>query len=234
MYEGKYRSARENLRQAILLTTSSDRLLANARNHLYLAILEEELGALGEAVPELDRARQALAAVHDAPVWLGARIATAYARAGRVGLADEMLAELKTRTDASSPDDASELSRAEGEAALARGQFESGLELLQQAYLAANWPLTVASLARGYDRAGDRSHANEYREKLVAMRGGALGWEPQQDWIAAHVELAGFYRSRGETALARRTLDSIATFRANADADAPITREIKQMQADLR
>lgn len=234
MYEGKYRDGRERLWRAILLTEDHEMLLRHARNHLFMSILLEGLGDRAGQLGELDRAVQALEARGDSPAWLSASVAVAYARAGAVDKAAEILLDVGKRTDRSNPTEVSELYRVEGEVALARGNIPVSLEFLQRADLQMSGPLTIESLAHGYERSGDAERAIGYYERLMAMRNRVLGWEPQQLWIAAHVRVAKFYRSRGDQARAVQALSPVAEIWKQADADLPLAREIGRLQAALR
>jgi tetratricopeptide (TPR) repeat protein len=234
LWEGRYREARGHLREAILLTEGTPLLLKNARDHLFLSIVVEGQGDLAAQLGELDRARKALESVGDWPAWLGAEIAIAYARAGALGKAEGLLAEIRKKTDRSSPGELSELYRSEGEVALAGGNVGGSLEFLQRADLSLSGPLTVESLAHGYERSGDAERSIRDYEKLIAMRGRALGWEAQQAWIAAHVQMAEYYQARGEKAKGLQALSPVLEIWKQADGDLPMTRNIRRLQSALQ
>jgi tetratricopeptide (TPR) repeat protein len=233
MYEGKYREGRERLRQAILLTEDHPSLLAHARNHIFMSILVAGQGDRAGQLAELDWALQAVETRGDSPVWLTASIAVGYARAGQVEKVGRILEGIRKQADRSNPDDVCEWNRAEGEVALARGNIAGGLEFLQRADLQKSKPITLESLAHGYERSGDEPRAIGYYERLIAMRSLALGWEAQQPWIAAHVRVAEFYRSRGEPAKAVQVLSPVAEIWNQADTDLPLAREIRRLQEAL-
>jgi hypothetical protein len=92
----------------------------------------------------------------------------------------------------------------------------------------------VESLAHGYERSGDAERSIRDYEKLIAMRGRALGWEAQQAWIAAHVQMAEYYQARGEKAKGLQALSPVLEIWKQADGDLPMTRNIRRLQSALQ
>jgi len=232
MYEGKYGDAKTRLREAILSTDNEVWRLGNARNHFFMSSL---LGAQGDKageLGELDQASHSLELLGAPCNWLSARIAIAYARAGSVEKAERILEKLKRDSDPNNPKESSELRRLEGEVALAGGNRAPALEALQRADLEASGPLTLESLAYAYDKAGTADRAVSYYEKVIGQRL-ALGWEPQQAWLAAHARLAEFYQQRGEKARAAEVIGSIVELWKQADAQLPLAVEISRLQKAL-
>ena len=225
MYQGKYQDAEQRLRRAIVLTEKDT--LVKARNHLYLAILLSGVGDTAGQTKELDRASAALAAWPDTPVWLHARVGAAYARAGVVSKAGQILRKLTAEVD---PDDSAsivELHILEGEIALANRDCKRSIELFQPASQSTGVPLQWASLGRAYLKAGDLEHAAASYEMLIELRGRSLGWEPQQDWLEAHAAVAEIYLKQGKKAPAMTRQNELAQLWKDADRDLSLMRKIK-------
>jgi eukaryotic-like serine/threonine-protein kinase len=234
MYEGKYRDAASRLRECILLTEALQRSLNTARNRLFLSILLDGQGDKHGHMRELDRAARELEALGTPQNWLSARIGANYARAGVTRKAERLLRTLDRQVDRENPTESSELHRLAGEIALAHGDNSRALELLRVAERQFTNPLTTESLAHAYEKAGDTEHAIACYERLIGMGQRALGWEPQQVWIAAHLHLAEGYLSRGERAKAAELLDTLARRWKDADADLPLLKRMVQLQMKLK
>jgi tetratricopeptide (TPR) repeat protein len=114
--------------------------------------------------------------------------------------------------------------------ALARGNYAQAIENLQRGAVSSPLPLGLAGMARAYRKAGDTGQAIDCYEKLIALGIRALGWEPQQFWLAAHADLAELYLSRGERAKAAQTLDELARLWKNAYPDLPLVRRMRELQ----
>ena len=225
MYEGRYNDAAAQLREAILLSNSRETLPRRTRDQLFLALLQDSNGDHTGCQRELDQSLQGLGERDPRQDWLRARIAVAYARAGAVQKAEQILGAL--------PPDLSERRQLEGEIALARGDYARATELLLAADRAARTPLTLASLARAYLRMGQPEVSALYNEALIAAGRRALGWEPQLDYMVAHVTLAGFYLSHGERARAAKLLDPMMEVWKNADPDLPLIRQARSLRMGL-
>lgn len=233
MYEGKYRNAANLLMQAIAGITKKEDILALARDRLFLAMLHYGRGDRRGALAELDRTAATLEGVTQPVIWARARVGVMYARAGAVGKAMRLLTDLAPKADRQSSQDASELHLLEGEIALAKGEYPHAISVLAMAHGEAKWSLTLAALARGYDRAGNIDQAAASYEELIS-KSDAAGWEPQQDLLEASVRLAKIYLDRGDKSHAASTLDPLAKLWAEADPDLPLARRIAELQAALR
>jgi len=233
MYQGKYRDAQPRLRQSILLSAAAGRPLRAARSRLLLAILiQGQAGRSGE-IAELDRAVNDLEADGVPQNWLRARIAGLYARCGAVSKAELLLTSLRRSVDRENPRDSSELSRLEGEVALARGSNARAIELLELAARQSSNPLTIESLAHAYETERDAARAAATYELLIDMGPRAIGWEPQQAWLAAHLRLAEAYLALGDHAKAAAAADWLAAQWRNADSDLATVKALQQLRTKL-
>jgi tetratricopeptide (TPR) repeat protein len=233
MYEGRYRAAADKLRQAILHNVAAREPHSEARNHLFLALVAEGQGDRGTRLRELDRALDALSRLPEPQVWLAARIAAAQARAGAVAKAARIARGLDARADDDNPTVRGDLHGVEGELALARGDYGRAVDALRLAAEGVHLPLWLPSLADAYRKAGDTQRAAACYEQLTSTDR-ALGWEPQQAWVAAHVELAETYLARGDRAGAGQKLDRVLRHWKDADAGLPLARRMAAVQARIR
>ena len=233
MYVGKYRDARQQLQESILLTTARKEVLAEARNHLFMWILLDGYGDRAKQDQELDAATRCLENLTGPQVWLGTRIGVAYARGREIPKAAECLRYIQQRADPKSAQSRSFLNFLEGELALARGNHEKALELLLIADRESSSAETIASLARAFDLAGRRPQAIEYYVKLIAGGRASLGWEPQQAWIVAHMRLAEIYLDQAEKEKAARVLQAVTRLWRDADQDLPLSARLQKLQKAL-
>jgi len=119
----------------------------------------------------------------------------------------------------------------EGEIALAERLYQKAIESLLLADREFRDARTVESLANAYRVTGDRTQAIAHYETLLAMD--ALGWEPQQRWIAAHYTLADLYRQAGQLDRARQTADALLTIWTAADPDLLLLARTRELREQL-
>ena len=101
--------------------------------------------------------------------------------------------------------------------------------------LAANeekGPLTAYSLARALARGKSIEQAIAQYEGFLDNEI-ALGWEPQQDWLTAHYEIASLHAARGESGKARTRLRRLLHLWTNADAGVPLLVSARALDAQL-
>lgn len=72
-------------------------------------------------------------------------------------------------------------------------------------------PLTIEGLARAQHVAGKTDDATASYEAFLKMRSRSDGWEPQQYWLAAHVNLAKLYLASREEEKVRQVLQEFLT-----------------------
>jgi tetratricopeptide (TPR) repeat protein len=234
LYTGKYRAAAEQLQEAIRINQVGKEPLVEARNHLYMAILLDGRGETAGGVRELERALRAMGPSDGMPVWLQSRVALRFARTGSAGRAEALRRLLAARVDQASAKDRGDLSMLDGALAQARGEHELAVTLFQKAHAEAPSPLTLSALADALRLAGRMEPAIASYEKLIAEGHLALGWEPQQDWIVAHLTLAEIYLTRSRETEARQLVDRLARIWSEADPDVPLTRRLARLRERLR
>ena len=232
MLHGRYRDAKQGLQEALLLDIARKTALSELREHGLLAMVDEGLGDRASQLRELDQALPLLSTLQDkirAGLWLG----TPYARNGAVAKAAQILETIKPLADLNNPVQASDVHLLEGEVELARGNKDHAIELLLLADREKSGALTLASLARAYQLTGDTEQAIRWNETFLEVKHPPLGWEPQQDWIAARVHLAKLYLARGEKDKAAARLNEFFALWKDADPDIPILIAAKTEFAKL-
>ena len=128
---------------------------------------------------------------------------------------------------------ASDLHLIEGEVELARGNKDHAIELLLLADREKSGALTLSSLARAYELLGDAEQSIRWNEAFLGLKEPPLGWEPQQEWIAAHVNLAKMYLARGQKEKAAARLNEFFSLWKEADPGLPLLKEAERLREEL-
>jgi tetratricopeptide (TPR) repeat protein len=233
LYEGKYRAAAARFEEAALDNEARKSALSAARDHLYLAIARGAQRDPSGRLRELEKAASFLGG-YTPPVWMVSRVGAYFARAGAVARASQLLTRVRAMAD---PNDVAERAFVhflEGEIALAGGQFDEATRALQLAEreVVANARTEVLGALARAARARNAGDANA-RAEAFADDWKAIGWEPQQDWLATHYELAGAYARAGDVTNARRRLDTLLTLWKDADPDLPLLQAARTLRAQL-
>ena len=232
-YHGKYKEARARLEEAVLLDHASHADLSEVRERNLLALVYEGQGDSAAQRRELDRA-MLLYPTLSLPVRPGLWLGSAYARKGAVEQAARILEIVKSRADLSNPEQASDLHLLEGEVDLAKGKKEGAMELLRLADREKSSTLTLEALARATVIAGTKEQAIAAYEQLLGERQMPLGWEPQQSWLGARVQVAKLYLALGEKDKAAKQLEAFLSLWKDADADLPLLKDALQLQGELQ
>ena len=236
LYEGRYKEAAEQFAEAIGVNESQHDALAAVRNRSYLATV---LGGWGDRAGELralDQATQASDQLQRID-WLAYRIGVTYARAGAVDKAARILQRAKTAGSVDTEASRSDADRLQGEILLARGDTLRAVQVLEQAHRENHPPLsilTLDSVARAYEKAGQLEQAISSYESLLSFQGGnPLGWEAQYPWLEAHYALAKIHAARGNATRPIELLDQLLGIWKNADADLPLLQQAKALRESL-
>ena len=209
LYLGKYKDAKQNLQQALLSNVAAKESMSEARNHLFMSILLHGQGNEAGSLQELDTAIKTPEFYAPLQVWLASRIGVSYARSRLTEKAAGILSKIRKEVNTNNSTQNSEFHRLEGELEMARGNKVRAVEVLQVADRESRTALTVESLARAQEAKGDADNAIASYKTLIELR--QLGWEPQQDYLRAHVQLAKLYVARHEPVSAK-SLISCSTF----------------------
>ncbi len=232
LYHGKYAAAKPRLQEALLSDENYKWALSILREHNLLAIVADGQGDRASQLRELELAGPFLATSGSqvrASLWIG----TQYARAGSVAKAAEMLEKVRPMADPKNPDNSSDFQTLEAEVELARGNKDHAIELLSLADKAKRTAMTMEGLAHAYEASGNAEQAIVWYEIFVGTSGSSLGWEPQQDWLAAHYHLARLYVAKGDKAKAAEKLNWFLNAWKDADPGLPLLRDALQLKKEM-
>jgi tetratricopeptide (TPR) repeat protein len=232
LYHGKYAAAKPQLQEALLSDETFKWALSILREHNLLAIVADGQGDRAGQLRELDLALPYLAtsgAQVRAALWLG----TQYARAGSVAKAAEILQKVRHSADAQNPEQMSDIQTLEAEVELARGNKDHAIELISLADKAKRSAMTMEGLAHAYEASGNPEQAAVWYELFLGSAEPSVGWEPQQDWLAAHYHLARIYLAKGDKAKAATQLDRLLDPWKDADAGLPLLKDARKLKLEI-
>jgi serine/threonine protein kinase/Tfp pilus assembly protein PilF len=232
LYHGKYAAAKPQLQEALLSDETFKWALSILREHNLLAIVADGEGDRAGQLRELDLALPYLAtsgAQVRAALWLG----TQYARAGSVAKAAEILQKVRHSADAQNPEQMSDIQTLEAEVELARGNKDHAIELISLADKAKRSAMTMEGLAHAYEASGNPEQAAVWYELFLGSAEPSVGWEPQQDWLAAHYHLARIYLAKGDKAKAATQLDRLLDPWKDADAGLPLLKDARKLKLEI-
>ena len=232
LYHGKYAAAKPQLQEALLSDETFKWSLSILREHNLLAIVADGQGDRAGQLRELDLALPYLAtsgAQVRAGLWLG----TQYARAGSVAKAAEILQKVRPLADSQNPEHMGDIQILEGEVELAHGNKDHAIELLLLADKAKRSAMTMEGLAHAYEAAGNLDQAAVWYELFLGSAEPSVGWEPQQDWLAAHYHLARIYLTRGDKAKAATQLDPFLVAWKDADPGLPLLKDARKLKQEI-
>jgi eukaryotic-like serine/threonine-protein kinase len=232
LYHGKYAAAKPRLQEALLSDENFKWSLSILREHNLLAIVAGGQGDRPAQIRELDLAVPFLAtagAQVRAGLWLG----TQYVRAGSVAKAAEILEKIRPFADPKNPESTSDFQILEGEVQLAHGNKERAIELFSLADKAKRSAMTMESLAHAYEASGNSEQATVWYELFVTAADPPLGWEPQQDWLAAHYRLARIYFAKGDRANAKKHLDPFLDAWKDSDPGLPLWKDAVNLKKEM-
>jgi len=234
LYEGKYSSAHSLLVQALALDEAlKTELLSVARVHLELAILAAGEGDPREEEHQLDAAVANFNSL-SVKVIFGAWVGSEYVRAGLLHKGEQLAATIAPLVDAGDPIQVAYSEVLQGEVALARGDKNKAIELLELADHENRTPYSAEGLAAAYQQSGDIPHAVEQYEKFVANPDLSLAQEPQQRWISARYTLALDYLTLGDRVKAQAALAPLLSLWSDADPGLPLRKQITELNNRLR
>ncbi|MEZ4455180.1 MAG: tetratricopeptide repeat protein [Gemmatimonadales bacterium] len=234
MYQGRYAEAAGELETAVRLTRVSREPVSEFRNLLYLATVRTTAGRAPEALTAVRAAHGIADTLPLASPWL-ARLATRYHRLGDTGAVRRLLGLLRSRASANSPDDQMAVIGTEARLALASGDPAGAAERVREIQSLPGDSATEYEplLATALDRMNQPAAADSaYRTVLGSLA--PLGWEPQDDWLRAHLEFAELAERRGDTATSLEYYDRLLTLWRDGDRDLPPLVEARRRAATLR
>ena len=233
LYHGRYSSAQSRLEHSLEILKTQNSPLSVARVHLALSIVAEGKGDTKAQRHHLDAAVAGLNEIQSKVVF-GAMIGDACARAGFTDLAEKIAALITPLADPHSSEQSGYRHLLQGDIALAAGQNDKAIELLQQSDKENRTGLSQEALAHAYQQAGQIDQAIASYQKMLSSTGASLSWEPQQRWLVARYTLASDYSWRGDNQKARDTLAALLDLWKNADPDLPTLVAAKSAYAELQ
>jgi eukaryotic-like serine/threonine-protein kinase len=233
LYHGKYAVAKPRLQEALLSDENNKWYLSILREHNLLAIVADGQGDRARRLRELDLAVPFLP-TSGAPVRAGLWLGTQYARAGSVAKAADVLDKIRPVADPQNPEQTSDLQTLEAEVELARGNKDHAIELLSLADKAKSSPMTVEGLAHAYEAASNPEQAAVWYERFLREADPPLGWESQQDWLAAHYKLARIYYAKGDKPKAATQLDWLLNAWKDADPGLPLLEDAHSLGEEIK
>jgi eukaryotic-like serine/threonine-protein kinase len=231
-YHGRYASARRRFDDALDIDENDNASLSVVRVHLWLAMLARGEGDVQEDRRQLDEAMKSFDKISP-KVPYGALLGEEYVRAGEVPKAQKLESQIASLADSRNAAQMSYLHLLQGEIELVEGHNDKAVGLLSTADQEDSTSLTVDALARSYQQAGKTDRAIAEYEALINLRHKAIGWEPEQGWLAAHYALAEDYLASGEPDKASQTLQPLLDLWKDADANLPLRQEALALEARL-
>jgi eukaryotic-like serine/threonine-protein kinase len=225
-YHGHFESARKRFDESLTILQDQKAPLSKARVHLWLAIVAERQGDLRTEERELDKSYDNFNDLGPKVIF-GAWLGRQYLRAGAADKAQKIESIIAPLTDAKSAEQRGYLRLLQGDIALARGDVDKAIGLFTLSNTENNTPFTVEALASAYQKAGKSDEAIAWYEKFLDTPIQAIGWEPQQLWVADHVTLASCYFAKGDREKARETLSRLLLLWKDADPNLPLLKQAK-------
>ncbi len=219
MCRGKYASALEKLKQAVLINETIDYWTSVLRDRLFMASGYRMKGCMQEFYEELEACDRIIQRGYQEPIYLhyGAKY---YAREGEIEKAIQVRDSIATRMNEQRNDDMAAFNMAKGEIELAIGNPGEAVRLFEIAYHLREDNITLEPLAYALYKKGELDQALAKYEKLIGTK--SFGWEAQECWIRALVQLGNIWKEKGNLEKARRYYEEFSEFWKDADRDIPL------------
>jgi DNA-binding winged helix-turn-helix (wHTH) protein/tetratricopeptide (TPR) repeat protein len=232
-YHGRFASARKRFGECMTILQNQQAALSKARVHLWLAILADGEGDLRAERRELDASFDNFEALGPKVVF-GAWLGRQYASGDALDKAEKIESLITPLTDTKSAEQRAYLQLLQGEIALAQGHADKAIELFNLSNTENSTAFSVEALARAYQKAGKTDDAISWYEKFLSFPSRAIGWEPQQPWLAAHCVLAADYLAKGNREKAKQTVDRLLVLWKDADPNLVLLKQAKAEYAKLQ
>ena len=239
MYQGKYGSAQDSLKEAVNLNKILKYKLSELRDHLFLAMnfrMKRQYEAFEKEMKAVDAIQKEIKLD---PVFIF-KIGKIYARLNRLKEADQLLEILKTRIgdvlavsgiNRSNQSDQESFHLLNGEIALARRQYEEAIGSFGMAAGLGDNQLED-SLAFAYSKSGNLEKSIEKYEEF--LKTDVLGYEGQELWVLAHYQLGRLYEQKGESANAAKSYERFLEIWQEADPAIIEVEDARKRLADLK
>ncbi len=232
-YHGRFASARKRFDECLAILQTQQAALSKARVHLWLAIIADGQGDAATERRELDASFDNFEALGPKVIfgaWLGAQ----YLRAGSLDKAEKIESLIVPLTDSNNAEQRGYLQLLQGEIALSQGHADEAIGLFTLSNTENSTAFSMQALASAYQKAGRTDEAIAWYEKFLSQPNKAIGWEPQQLWLAAHVTLANDYLASGNRERAKETIGHLIDLWKDADTSLPLLKQAKAENAKLQ
>lgn len=230
VYHGQYASAQHRMNLALAQTRD---VLGKARIHYMLAAVAEGLGNRREEIAQLDLVLADFDRLGPKVIY-GAMVGQAYARAGEVGKARDILDRIAPIANDHIEEQATYLALLKAEVAAAQGDPNTALQFLKPPSSNDNSSASVfteEALAHVYQAMDNRDAAILWYSQF--LRSGVPGWEPQRYWFEAEYTLAQDYLQKGDRVNALSTVNRLLAPWKNADPGVTLLRPAQLLQSEL-
>ena len=235
MYRGRFRSAIDRFRQAVVINRANRSVVSEYRDRLFLVRAYRALGRQPEFATELDAVQRLASSTPLAPEWLR-RIGKIDVRANRIPVARGVLEAMsKTEGDATAGSSVNRSTSAErshfdvvqGEIDLAEGRPQVAVDLFRNALVSDPGPDTLDSLAAALMAAGQLDEAAKTFEQLIERND--INNEGLEQWQNAHVRLAELYVRLGRRDDARGLCEKLLALWQDADPDLILAQQARAL-----
>ena len=237
LYHGRYAAARQRLEQELRTQEPKFAVFEVARTQFLLAVIAGGEGDSRAQMEHLDASVAHWNEIGPKVTW-AALVGQEYARAGAAGKAEKLAETVSASVDPRNSEDAAYFHILQAELAVAKGDADAAIKsllALESETSSGVRTVRAEALAHAYQQSSQTDQAIACYEKLQATPGGgAVSWEPQQNWLASYVTLASDYASRGEKQKARDTLATFLNLWKDADPNLPLLKQAKAEYAKLQ
>jgi len=237
LYHGRYAVARQRLEQELKVQENKSGLFDVARTHFMLAVIAGGEGNSRGQMEHLDASVAHLNEIGPRVTW-AALVGQEYARAGAVGKAEKLAETVSASVDPRNSEDAAYFHILQAELAVAKADADAAIKsllALESETSSGVRTVRAEALAHAYQQSGQTDQAIAWLEKLqTSPGGGAVSWEPQQNWLASYVTLASDYAAKDEKEKARATLAAFLQRWKDADPNLPLLKQAKAEYAKLQ
>jgi tetratricopeptide (TPR) repeat protein len=238
MYRGRYASASEELRRAIVLDQAYKEGVSQFRDRMYLVTALDARDERREADAAWLEADRLIKNLSLDPSWLW-RSVRRLSRRGQLRDAQRLVALMQKTAGSATADssvarnvglDRAYIDLAQAEIELASGRAVRALELLEPTRDVLKYEV-LESLAAAYTAAGRLPEAISCYEELV--RKPVLGNEHQELWFRCHVALGALYERLNRPDDARRLYSALVERWKGGDSDLVLLKTARERLARL-
>lgn len=230
MYEGKFRSAKPKLEDAILSHHANVEPLSEAIVRLFYSLLLYETGELDAMKIELETAHQLLEETGP-QTWLLQHLSKLHARLEEIDKASIILRELSTYIDSDIPSERSLLLSSEGEIELAKGNYSEAINKFMLSYRTHENTGAEYGLAYTHYLAGNYEESISFFNSFLETS--KFGFVYQHDWLWAHYYCARAYMLLEQHEEAEEVLDQFFDIWSEADPNSELLTMATRLRDSL-